>query len=109
MAAASVLFDVVYVAGCINSVATVESDQDSIYFVNEAYKHCKAIAANASAVQVLKATSFGRNLPADTIIETVMAEGIIVSENVTDLATKFIAAIAQHRFWDREKARKVPA
>ena len=109
MTAASVLFDAVYVAEGTNSVATLESDPDAIHFVNEAYKHCKAFAADASAVQVLKATSFGRNLPADTSTETVMQERIIVSENATDLASKFIAAKAQLRFWDREKARKVPA
>ena len=103
------LFDAVYVAGGTNSVAALESDPDAIHFVNEAYKQCKAIAADADAIQVLKATYFGRNLPADASRETVMKEGIIVWANATDLAAKFIAAIAQHRFWDREMARKVPA
>ena len=106
---ASVLYDAVYIAGGINSAGSLESDPDAIHFVNEAYKHCKAIAADASALQVLKATYFGRNLPADASTETVMDEGIIVSANASDLATKFIAAVAQHRFWDREQARKVPA
>ena len=109
LTAASVLFDAVYVAGGINSVATLESNPDAIHFVNEAYKHCKAIAADESALQVLKATYFGRNLPVDASTETVMEEGIIVSANATVLASKFITAIAQHRFWDREKPRKIPA
>ena len=109
LTAASVLFDAVYVAGGINSVTTLESNPDAIHFVNEAYKHCKAIAADASAVAVLKATYFGRNLPEDASTKTVMEEGIIVSSNATDLTTKFIAAIAQHRFWDRGKIRKVSA
>ncbi len=109
LTASSVLFDAVYVAGGINCVATLASNPDAIHFVNEAYKHCKAIAADASAVQVLKATYFGRNLPEDAGAETVMEEGIIISSDATDLAGKFITAVAQHRFWDREKARKIPA
>jgi len=38
-----------------------------------------------------------------------LKEGIIVSDNSADLSRLFIKAIAQHRFWDREKPRKVPS
>jgi catalase len=36
-------------------------------------------------------------------------EGVVVTENINKLSEQFIAAIAQHRFWEREKPRKVPA
>lgn len=106
---ASVLYDAVYVPGGINSVATLEADADAVHFLNEAFKHCKAIAANTAAIQVLKATYFGRKLPDDNSDETVLTEGIIIGDDDADISRQFITAIKQHRFWEREKPRKVPA
>jgi catalase len=108
LTSSSVLYDAVYVPGGTNSVATLEADPDAIHFLNEAFKHCKAIAADEDAVQVLKATYFGRKIPEDYSDETVLEEGIIIGDN-KKLISNFIQAIAQHRFWDREKGRKVPA
>lgn len=109
LTAASVLYDAVYVPGGTNSVATVEAEADAIHFLNQAFKHCKAIAADAQAIQVLEATYFVKKLPADFSEENVLAEGLIVSDDAADLAGKFVQAIEQHRFWDREKPRKIPA
>jgi catalase len=106
---ASVFYDAVYVPGGTNSVATLEAEPDAVHFLNEAFKHCKAIAFDTDALQVIKATYFGRKLPEDNSDETVLIEGIITGDNANKLAKQFIAAIAQHRFWEREKARKVPA
>jgi catalase len=97
------------VPGGTNSVATLEADPDAVHFLNEAFKHCKAIAADQNALQVLEATYFWKKLPADNSKDTVRAEGVVISDSPGDLSTKFIAAISRHRFWDREKARKVPA
>jgi catalase len=108
LTAASVLFDAVYVPGGTNSVATIEADADAVHFLNEAFKHCKAIAADSSAIQVLEATYFARKIPADSSDETVVREGIVVDGDSEKLAKKFVMAIAQHRFWEREKSRKVP-
>lgn len=104
----SVLYDAVYVPGGTSSVATLEADPDAIHFLNEAFKHCKAIAADDDALQVLKATYFGRKLPEDNSDETAQMEGIIIGD-IKNQVDRFIRAIAMHRFWDREKARKVPA
>ena len=41
----SVLFDAVYVPGGKQSVETLGGEPDAFQFVNEAFKHCKAIAA----------------------------------------------------------------
>jgi catalase len=105
----SVLYDAVYVAGGTNCVATLEADPDAIHFLNEAFKHCKAIAADEQAMQVLEATYFYKKIPKEFSDETVLAEGIVVGKDTGELSRQFIAAIAQHRFWDREPARKVPA
>ncbi|MCF0056020.1 catalase [Dyadobacter sp. CY356] len=109
LTAASVLYDAVYVPGGTNSVATVEAEADAIHFLNQAFKHCKAIAADAQAIQVLEATYFIKKLPADFTEENVLAEGVIVSDDAAQLAEKFVLAIEQHRFWEREKPRKIPA
>lgn len=106
---ASVLYDAVYVPGGTNSVATLEAEPDAVHFLNEAFKHCKAIAADTQALQVLKATYFGRKLPEDTSDETVAMEGVIIRNDAGKLSDQFISAIARHRFWEREKPRKVPA
>lgn len=98
---ASVLFDAVYVPGGANSVASIEADADAVHFLNEAFKHCKPIAADISALQVLEATYFAKKIQSD--------EGVIFSDDPASLAQSFIAAIRQHRFWERERARKIPA
>ena len=97
------------VPGGINSVASIAAEPDAIHFLNEAFKHCKPIAADAAAMQVLNETYFAKKIPVDFSEENVMRTGIVVGENGGDLSSLFIKAIAQHRFWDREKPDKVPA
>ncbi len=109
LTAASVLYDAVYVPGGTNSIATLEADPDAIHFLNEAFKHCKPIAADVQALQVLQSTYFYKKLPADNSTDTVLTEGIVISNDAGELVKKFISAISQHRFWQREKPRKVPA
>ncbi len=108
LTASSVLYDAVFVPGGSTSVATLEANPDAIHFLNEAFKHCKAIAVDQEALQVLRSTYFGRKIPADNNDETIQFEGVLIGQ-IAALAPQFIDAIAQHRFWDREKARKVPA
>jgi len=109
MTTASVFYDAVYVPGGTNSVATLEAEPDAIHFLNEAFKHCKAIAADAGAMQVLQATYFARKLPEDNSDDSVLTEGVVIAGDPGKLSRQFIAAIKQHRFWEREKPRKVPA
>lgn len=104
LTAASVLYDAVYIPGGVNSVATLEAEPDAVHFINEAYKHCKAIAAHDQAKQVLEATYFAKKLESK-----VREEGILIDKNIKALSVAFIKAIAAHRFWEREKSRKVPA
>jgi catalase len=94
----SVLFDAVYVAGGAASVNVLKQDADAVRFVNEAYRHCKPIAASAAGVELLQAAAY----PGTTDI--VGAEGVVTSDEakVAGLATRFIAAMARHRFWSRE-------
>ncbi len=92
----SVLFDAVYIPSGAKSASSLIAESDAIDFVNEAYKHCKAIAANGDGVDLLN-QSYAANKLSDA--------GLIIDKSVKD----FIKAIAQHRFWEREKVREVPA
>jgi catalase len=109
LTAASVFYDAVYIPGGTNSVASLESCPEAIHFLNEAFKHCKAIAAGTDAMQVLEATYFRKKIPAEFSEERIRQEGIVIHSDPSTLALAFIGAIAQHRFWEREPLRKVPA
>jgi len=109
LTAASVLYDAVYVPGGTNSAASLEAEANAVHFLNEAFKHCKAIAADAGAIQVLEAGYFFKKLPAEYSSETVLREGVIVSDDLNSLTDLFVQMIARHRFWEREVPRKIPA
>ncbi len=99
---ASVLFDAVYVPGGDQSVAALTEEPDAIEFVNEAFRHCKAIAGSGAGAKFLQEETYVRKAKDD--------KAIILSDAGAKGATDdFIKAIAAHRNWDREKARKVPA
>lgn len=96
LTAASVLYDAVYVPG---GTAALANDPDAVHFLNEAYRHCKAIALDEDARAVLEATYFGKD----------PGKGVIIGKDLKKLAKEFINAVAKHRFWERELPRKVPA
>ena len=85
-------------AGGAASVAKLKNDADAVRFVNEAYRHCKPIAASAAGIELLKAAAY------PGAMDIMGAEGVVTSDDaqVDKLATDFIAAMAQHRFWNRE-------
>jgi catalase len=60
---ASVLFDAVYLPGGEASIAALSEELKAVEFVEEAYKHCKAIAATGAGVDFLKKTRAGASLP----------------------------------------------
>lgn len=96
---ASVLFDAVYVPGGKKSVAALLTEADAIHFVEEAFRHCKAIAANADGVQLLEHSK----IPLKD--RDVAQNGVLLNKTARD----FEEAIKQHRFWEREKPAKIPA
>ncbi len=103
--AASVLFDAVYVPGGVRSAGTLSELADAIHFVEQAYKHCKAIAADNEGVELVKASSIGRKKNVDVSNAALSADGVLINKSPKE----FIKAIAQHRFWEREMMHKVPA
>lgn len=96
---ASVLFDAVYVPGGSKSVAALIAEPDAIHFVEEAFRHCKAIAANAEGVQLIEHSK----VPLKD--KNAAKQGLLLNKTAKD----FEMAIQQHRFWEREKPGKIPA
>ncbi len=99
---ASVLYDAIYIPDGKKNVVALMTEPNAIHFINEAYKHCKAIATGPDASAFLKETSVkeieSKNLN--------MEEAGVVTDGNAD---KFIGCIAKHRFWKREEFRKAPA
>ncbi|MBC7774416.1 MAG: catalase [Phycisphaerae bacterium] len=100
LTAASVLFDAVYVPGGQQSANALQAEPDAINFINEAYKHCKAIAADGAGAKFLSATDAGTKAPGKNEGDKSKGRNGVL---VDDSPKSFIAAIAQHRFWEREK------
>jgi catalase len=106
LTATSVLFDAVYVPDGAKSASLLTDEPDAIYFINEAFKHCKAIAADGSGAHFLDLTAAGTKIRNENKAEKEhMAFGILINRS----SKEFINAIANHRFWEREKADNVLA
>jgi catalase len=101
---ASVLFDAVYVPGGDASVDVLKREPEATNFVNEAYKHCKPIAGTGAGVGLL-ALALGQGFTEADITEEQGNEGVITSRagQISKVAQAFVAAISQHRFWERER------
>jgi catalase len=96
LTASSVLFDAVYVVDGLGLNELAEDD-DVNEFLNDAYKHCKVIGADGEATAVLSSTPFAGKIGNN--------DGglILTSEAGTEaFAQDFIAAMGNHRFWERE-------
>jgi catalase len=97
LTASSVLFDAVYVVDGLGLTELAAND-DVNEFLNDAYKHCKVIGADGEAIALLSSTPF-----AGKISNNDDAGLIISSEAATEtFAQSFIAAMGNHRFWERE-------
>jgi len=92
----SVLFDAVYVAGGQECVETLKNDPRAIEFVEEAHKHCKAIAATGAAAEFLNSTRVASSINAKD-------PAIVTGDRpVNEVSAAFVEAISQHRYWERE-------
>ncbi len=107
----SVMFDAVLVAGGAQSAAAMAAMGEAVHFVLEAYKHCKPICAVNEGVQLLASLGFTQGKNAEQVTQP--AAGVIVGDARKapegQLSQEFMAAMAQHRHWDRANVDAVPA
>jgi catalase len=84
----SVLFDAVYIPGGKKSIDTLMENGKYLKFINEALKHCKAIAADNEAKNLLDKT-YVKDFEDD--------EAVCIDKDPKE----FVKAIAKHRNWKR--------
>ncbi len=93
----SVLYDAIYIPGGTESIKALLKNVKYIKFLNEAFKHCKAIAVNNEGETLLNKTYAGKYSDDKAIF-------------INKSAKNFKEAIQQHRNWDRMTvAESVPA
>lgn len=93
--AASVLFDGVFIPAN-DKLNFQDTTNDVIEFINEAYKHCKVIGFGDNVKEFIKKT----NIPVNNSKTT--DKGIVTDPSNDTLSKKYVSALAQHRFWERE-------
>ena len=98
LTAESVMFDAVYVPGGADSAAALTSNANAIHFVQEAFKHFKPLGAGAEGADVLDTAAISADDP-----------GVVVAASGAEAVNPFMAAVGKHRFWDRERAKLMPA
>ncbi len=106
----SVLFDAVFVPGGADSIAALMDDARSVLFVQESYKHCKAIGAAGEGTQFVSDCLTRAGLPEKQLSKILSIEnGIAVStaDDGGDIGA-FAEALSKHRCWARLMKEKVP-
>ncbi|WP_339697858.1 catalase [uncultured Marixanthomonas sp.] len=92
----SVLFDALYIPGGDKSIQTLIENGKVKKFINETFKHCKAIAADDEGEQLLD----------KTVIKDHKDDAAIL---INEESSKFKEAISKHRNWERRKiTNKIP-
>ncbi len=108
----SIMFDAVFIPGGKDSAGALKKNGTAVHFVNEAFKHCKPVAAMGEGVDFLKACRLpGIQLPDSEKSGVTNEKGVVAGnpDNPDSFIKEFIRAIAQHRHWDREHIDTVPA
>ncbi len=95
---ASVCYDAFYTPEG-NSIAKLEDEPDYFHFINEGYRHCKALAFAKGAEKLVEQSYIAKH----------EKDAGVVFESHDQLTADFVTAMKGHRIWDREKARKVPS
>ncbi len=111
----SIKYDAVYVTGGRQCVDTLLVQGDSLHFVNEAFKHAKAIGATNEGVDLIAASQIQGVATAAPLSQAQLVDelGVVTIRNAADMghfSQKFIETIAQHRHWMRQAQKElVPA
>lgn len=96
MTTESVLFDALYIPGGIKSIEKLKSEGKFIKFINEAFIHCKAIAADGDGEDLINKT-FVSDFKDD------------IAVLINQKAESFVNALAKHRNWERmDNVKHIP-
>lgn len=95
---ASVLFDAICTIGGQKCVENLANTPEAIQFLDEAFKHCKAIGFDANSDLLIAETHLSKKLKLNHI-------GVSIGGNTLE----FLKYVGEHRFWERELSRKIPS
>ncbi|WP_372916884.1 catalase [Salegentibacter sp.] len=105
---ASVLYDAIYLPAGEKAINKLRDMPEAVFFLNEAFKHCKPIAADSKPEDsILTETFFWKKIKDQNLPEL----GVLSNEkeNFIQLSKDFIESIKKSRFWEREKTDDIPA
>ncbi|GAB3210101.1 catalase [Marinactinospora thermotolerans] len=107
---ASVLYDAVVVPGGVEGAAALAADGLAKFYVIEAFKHAKPIAAMGAGVDVIARLPLPELRLAGGGDGIVTDQGVVTHRNGDDreFHETFASLLARHRVWDRDVA-SVPA
>jgi catalase len=111
----SIMFDAVFVVSGRRSADAMKQQGDALHFINEAFKHGKAIGAVGEGIELIQASNLtGVELARpDSHDGAISRMGVVTSPSASgldDFIAQFTAAIARHRHWERAGVKDtVPA
>ena len=107
----SIMFDAILIPGGAQNNETLAGMGEAVHYVLEAFKHCKTICAVNEGVGLLLTLGFsaGKNpeLVTTPVAGVIIADARKAPEGL--ISKEFIAALTQHRHWDRANVDAVPA
>jgi catalase len=108
---ASIMYDALYLPGG-DHIKAMKNQGDVIHFINESFKHCKAIGASAEAIELLKESQIKGINFAENGNKTTSDNGVVTIADPSgfkDFLQSFKKSVAMHRHWMRETKEMVPA
>lgn len=106
----AVLYDAVFIPGGEESVKTMQTQGDALHFVNETFKHCKAIAASGAGIMLLKASDIKQiNFSGDEDSGITEDKGVITTGKADDAFYQQFKQAIGSRHWDRMQKDEVSA
>jgi catalase len=106
------MFDALLIPGGVASSEALCQLGAALHFVLQSYKHCKPICAINEGTALLSSLGFSLSQQKDTAL-TEPTSGVLLADSHKaqegQISQAFIAAIAQHRHWDRINLDAVPA
>ena len=108
----SVLYDAVYIPGGQQSIESLMTHGYALHFINQAFKHCKAIGASNEGVDMLIECKLGEiSLAGSSDGSQVFSDaGVVTVRNANQMssfADEFLESIAQHRHWCRQAIKEM--
>jgi len=114
---ASVFYDAVYIPGGKASVDTMKLQGYALQFVKEAFRHAKPIGATGAGVDLLIAAGIvagpagAKGNPGGGAGGVQSEHGVVTSLDTSHMkpfSDELVAAIKQHRHWDRDEDETIP-